>query len=120
MTIAVTRATHADRYLTTPLFRSLRHRMRQNKPSSNASATFRPRGSRIFTDHVRHATYRHIKVEVPTSAGGFSMSGPVSSAFLWATATGATAIGLAWTSSAVTRVVSDFLLVVWLVLSNAR
>ncbi len=48
------------------------------------------------------------------------MSGPVSSAFLWATATGATALGLAWTSSAATRVVSDVLLVIWLVLSNVR
>jgi len=38
----------------------------------------------------------------------------------WATATGATALGLAWTSSAATRVASDLQLVIWLVLSNVR
>jgi len=48
MTIAVTQATHAERSLTTPQFRSLRHTIRQNKPSSNASATLDPRRSWNF------------------------------------------------------------------------
>jgi hypothetical protein len=48
------------------------------------------------------------------------MSGTVSSALFWTTATGAAALGVAWTSPAAIRVVVDVLLVAWLVVSNVR
>ena len=48
------------------------------------------------------------------------MSGTASSVLFWATATSVTALGIAWTSPAATRLVRDVLLVAWLVLSNVR
>ena len=48
------------------------------------------------------------------------MSGPVSSALFWTTATGAAVLGVVWTSPVAIRVFVDVLLVVWLVVSNVR